>query len=235
MQYSRSLVIITGHSGAPIQPMVDRIASESNNHVTIKPVGSDKAFGFRAQDIENAITSGQAAVISALDPTSASVLQGWARREGVETHTVFIRAPQELSFSRAMGSWEQVKQGKAVDSMLPDIEPMGQRELLEAYERGEVTMIDQPHYRSEMAPKDMLRRFSAIIHSEPMWEDSVDFQQKIDFEPAFGPSLSDMAGTIVEHHADHALSQGYGSEDPAPRQTRDSEPKGPRNNPNLSM
>lgn len=216
VQYSRSLVIVTGHSGAPVQPMVDRIVSSASDHIGVTPVGSEKSLGYRSRDIQNAMNGGKAAVVAAYDPGATSVLQDWAEREGIETHTVFVKAPQELSFSRAMGNWQQIKGGQPADTLLPEIEPMSESDLLNAFERGEVAVMDKPHYRSEMAPKEMLRRFSAIIHSEPMWEDSISHDQAVEFEPAFGAELPELASQVVEQHANISLEKGVASPDPAP-------------------
>lgn len=216
MQYSRSLLIITGHSGAPVQPMVNQIISSHSDHEAVRPVGNEKALGFRAQDIHNVMASGKAAVVASYDPSATSVLQDWAASEGINTHTVFIKAPQELSFSRAMGNWQQVKENRPMDTLLPDIETMDESELLSAYERGEVSMIDKPHYSSDMAANQMLRRISAIIHSEPMWEDSIAHDNVVDFEPAFGPSVSSMAEQIVSRHAEYAVENGHAISTPDP-------------------
>jgi hypothetical protein len=235
VQYSRSLLIITGHSGAPTQLTVDLIANNYPDHTAVRPVGTDKAIGFRSQDIENAVSSGKAAVVATYDPSSTAVLLSWAEREGIRTHTVFVKAPQELSFSRAMGNWRQAKSGKAMDTLLPDIESMNESDLLRAYERGEVSMIDKPHYRNEMTPKEMLQRFSSIIHSEPMWEESISHDVVVDYEPAFGMSLSGIAAQVVSRHADLAVTNGYAAPNPAPARSVDAGPEGPRHSPSPSV
>lgn len=235
MQYSRSLLIITGHSGAPTQPTVDLIAKNYPDHAAIRPVGTDKAIGFRSQDIENAVSSGKAAVVATYDPNSTAILLNWAEREGIRTHTVFVKAPQELSFSRAMGNWQQAKSGMAMDTLLPDIEAMNESDLLRAYERGEVSVIDKPYYRNEMTPKEMLQRFSSIIHSEPMWEESISHDAVVDYEPAFGLSLPGIAEQVVSRHTDLAVTNGYAFPDPEPVQSVDAGPEGPRHRPSPSI
>lgn len=235
MQYSRSLLIITGHSGAPTQLTVDLVAKNHPGHAAVRPVGTDKAIGFRSQDIENVVSSGKVAVVATYDPSSTAVLLNWAARESIRTHTVFVKTPQELSFSRAMGSWHQAKSGKAMDPLLPDIEAMNESDLLRAYERGEVSMIDKPHYRNDMTPKEMLQRFSSIIHSEPMWEDSISHDAVVDYEPAFGISLPDIAAQVVSRHADLAITNGYATPDPAPAPSVDAGPEGPRHSPRPSI
>lgn len=217
MKYSRSLIIVTGHSGAPVQPMVDHIQSKSD-YQAIRPVGSEKAIGYSGFDIENAMSRGQAAVLATYDPSSTANLQDWAEREGINTFTVFVSAPQELSFSRAMGNAQQMKQGKPIQTLLPEIEPMNERALLEAYESGELACIDKPHYQSSMTPDDFLAKFSSIIHSEPLWRDSIEHDTTVDFEPAFGPSLEDLAGQALSRHQSVALDAGYAKGDPAMEQ-----------------
>jgi len=217
VKYSRSLIIVTGNSGAPVQPMVDYIQSKAD-YQGVRPVGTEKAIGYSGFDIENAMSRGQAAVLATYDPSSTANLQDWAEREGINTFTVFVSAPQELSFSRAMGNAQQMKQGAPIQTLLPDIEHMDERPLLEAYESGELACIDKPHYQSSMTPDDFLAKFSSIIHSEPLWRDSIEHDSTVDFEPAFGPSMEDLAGQALSRHQNVALDAGYAKGDPAMEQ-----------------
>ncbi len=216
MQYSRSLLIVTGHSGSPVQPLVDRLVENSSDYSVVKPVGTERAIGYRGQDIENAMVGGKSAVIVSYDPEATSVLQNWAASEGIQTHTAFVSAPQELSFSRAMGNWQQQQNGQPMDTLLPEIETMTEKALLAGYERGEMAVMDKPHYQTEMVPNDVLRRFSAIIHSEQLWQDTVQHENTIHFEPVFGEDLNQLAGKIADQHADYAVKQGYAQPDPTP-------------------
>lgn len=229
MKYSRSLIIVTGNSGAPVQPLVDHIKSKAD-YEAIRPVGTEKAIGYSGFDIWNTIGRGKAAVIATYDPSATANLQDWAEREGINTFTVFVSAPQELSFSRAMGNAQQMKQGVPIQTLLPDIEAMDERTLLEAYESGELVCIDKPHYQSSMTPDDFLAKFSSIIHSEPLWRDSIEHDSTVDYEPAFGPSIQDLANQALTRHQNLALDAGYAKSGPSHEQS----PTVRQNTPDLS-
>jgi len=213
VKYSRSLVIITGNSGSPVQPMVDWI-SRNPTHNAVKPVGSDKVIGYRGEDLENAMAGGKSAVVAAYDPSSVSNLQDWCQREGINTFTVFVKAPQELSFSRAMGNAQLMKRGIPIDTLLPDIADMPEKDVLLAYENGELACIDKPHYQSTMTPDDFLSKFSSIIHSEPLWADSLEHDATVNYEPAYGPSIDDLTSQALNRHSKMAVESGYGEPEP---------------------
>jgi len=228
VKYSRALIIITGNSGSPVQPMVNHIAGRPS-HNAITPVGSDSVIGYRGEDIENAMAGGNAAVLATYDPSATANLQDWCQREGINTFTVFVKAPQELSFSRAMGNAQIMKQGKPIDTLLSGISRMKEQEVLRAYESGELACIDKPHYQASMTPDDILARFSSIIHSEPMWEHSIAHDSIVTYEPAYGPTLDSLAEQVLESHQDMALDSGYAKQ--APGAPKNSEPQHPKSQP----